>query len=45
MSTRMRSVQTDEILVETLGGIKEVDLDVEGGEVRASTVDMGSSNF
>ncbi len=38
-------VQTDQILVETLGGIKEVDLDVEGGEVRASTVDMGIPTF
>jgi diaminopimelate epimerase len=38
-------VQTDQIHVETLGGIKEVDLDVEGGEVRASTVDMGSPTF
>ena len=34
-------IHTDEMLVETLGGIKEVDLDVEGGEVIASTVDMG----
>lgn len=38
-------VQTDQILVETLGGVKEVDLDVEGGEVRASTVDMGIPTF
>jgi len=29
----------DEILVETLGGIKEIDLDVEGVEVRASSVE------
>jgi diaminopimelate epimerase len=36
---------SDEMLVETLGGIKEVDLDVEGGEVIASTVDMGVANF
>lgn len=35
----------DEMLVETLGGIKEVDLDVEGGEVRASSVDMGVPSF
>ncbi|MFY9637652.1 MAG: diaminopimelate epimerase, partial [Methanobacterium sp.] len=35
----------DEILVETLGGIKEIDLDVEGGEVRASSVDMGVPTF
>ena len=35
----------DEMLVETLGGIKEVDLDVEGGEVRASRVDMGVPTF
>ncbi|WP_048192017.1 diaminopimelate epimerase [Methanobacterium sp. SMA-27] len=35
----------DQMLVETLGGIKEVDLDVEGEEVRASTVDMGVPNF
>jgi diaminopimelate epimerase len=34
-----------EMLVETLGGIKEVDLDVEGGEVRSSTVDMGVPKF
>ena len=33
------------MLVETLGGIKEVDLDVEGGEVRASSVDMGVPSF
>ncbi len=33
------------MLVETLGGIKEVDLDVEGGEVRASSVDMGVPTF
>ena len=32
--------------VETLGGIKEVDLDVEGGEVIASSkVDMGVATF
>ena len=36
---------SDEILVETGGGIKEVDLDVEGGEVIASTVDMGVATF
>ncbi len=35
----------DEILVETLGGIKEIDLDVEGREVRASSVDMGVPTF
>jgi diaminopimelate epimerase len=35
----------DQMLVETLGGIKEVDLDVEGEEVRASTVDMGVPTF
>ena len=35
----------EEILVETLGGIKEIDLDVEGGEVRASSVDMGVPTF
>ena len=35
----------DEILVETLGGIKEIDLDVEGLEVRASSVDMGVPTF
>jgi len=35
----------DEILVETLGGIKEIDLDVEGVEVRASSVDMGVPTF
>ena len=35
----------DEILVETLGGIKEINLDVEGGEVRASSVDMGIPTF
>jgi len=35
----------DEILVETLGGIKEIDLDVEGVEVRASSVDMGIPTF
>ncbi len=35
----------DQMLVETLGGIKEVDLDVEGEEVRASTVDMGVPSF
>ena len=35
----------DEMLVETLGGIKEVDLDIEGGEVRASSVDMGIPSF
>jgi len=35
----------DEMLVETGGGIKEVDLDVEGGEVIASTVDMGVATF
>jgi diaminopimelate epimerase len=34
-----------EMLVETLGGIKEVDLDIEGGEVRSSTVDMGVPKF
>ena len=38
-------VNSDEILVETEGGIKEVDLDVEGGEVVASTVDMGVASF
>jgi diaminopimelate epimerase len=38
-------IHSDEILVETLGGIKEVDLDVEGGEVIASTVDMGVPTF
>jgi len=38
-------VKSDEILVETKGGIKEVDLDVEGGEVIASTVDMGFASF
>jgi diaminopimelate epimerase len=38
-------VNNDEMLVETLGGIKEVDLDVEGGEVIASTVDMGVPTF
>jgi len=35
----------DQIWVETLGGIKEVDLDIEGEEVRASTVDMGIPTF
>jgi len=38
-------VNSDKILVETKGGIKEVDLDVEGGEVIASTVDMGFASF
>lgn len=38
-------VHTEEMLVETLGGIKEVDLDVEAGEVKASSVDMGSATF
>lgn len=35
----------DQMLVETLGGIKEVDLDVEGEEVKSSTVDMGVPTF
>lgn len=35
----------NQMLVETLGGIKEVELDVEGEEVRASTVDMGIPTF
>jgi diaminopimelate epimerase len=38
-------IHSDEMLIETLGGIKEVDLDVEGGEVIASTVDMGVPTF
>jgi diaminopimelate epimerase len=38
-------LNSDEMLVETGGGIKEVDLDVEGGEVIASTVDMGVATF
>ncbi len=38
-------VHLDEMMVETLGGIKELDLDVEGGEVQASTVDMGTPDF
>ncbi len=38
-------VFADEMLIETLGGIKEVDLDIEGGEVKASTVDMGIPDF
>ncbi len=38
-------LHSDEMLVETLGGIKELDLDVEGGEVTASTVDMGIATF
>jgi diaminopimelate epimerase len=38
-------LNSDEMLVETLGGIKEVDLDIEGGEVRASSVDMGIPSF
>jgi len=38
-------IHSDEMLIETLGGIKEVDLDVEGGEVIASTVDMGVATF
>jgi diaminopimelate epimerase len=38
-------IHLDEIMVETLGGIKELDLDVEGGEVQASTVDMGTPDF
>lgn len=38
-------LNSDEMLVETGGGIKEVDLDLEGGEVIASTVDMGVATF
>lgn len=38
-------VHSEEMLVETLGGIKEVDLDVETGEVKASSVDMGIPKF
>lgn len=38
-------LKSNEMLVETRGGIKEVDLDVEGREVIASTVDMGVATF
>lgn len=38
-------VHSEEMLVETLGGLKEVDLDVEAGEVKSSSVDMGSATF
>jgi diaminopimelate epimerase len=38
-------INSNEMLVETGGGIKEVDLDVEGREVIASTVDMGVATF
>jgi diaminopimelate epimerase len=38
-------VHNNEMLVETLGGIKEVELYVEGGEVRSSSVDMGIPTF
>lgn len=38
-------LNSNEMLVETGGGIKEVDLDVEGREVIASTVDMGVATF
>lgn len=38
-------VNSEEMMIETLGGIKEVDLDVEAGEVKSSSVDMGSATF
>jgi diaminopimelate epimerase len=38
-------IQSNEMLVETLGGIKEIELDVLGGEVRSSSVDMGVATF
>lgn len=38
-------LNSNEMLVETGGGIKEVNLDVEGREVIASTVDMGVATF
>ena len=38
-------LQSNEMLVETLGGIKEIELDVLGGEVRSSSVDMGIPTF
>ncbi len=38
-------LQSKEMLVETLGGIKEIELDVMGGEVRSSSVDMGIPTF
>lgn len=38
-------LQNQEMLVETLGGIKEIELDVMGGEVRSSSVDMGIPTF
>jgi len=38
-------LQSNEMLVETLGGIKEIELDVMGGEVRSSSVDMGIPTF
>lgn len=38
-------IQSKEMLVETLGGIKEIELDVMGGEVRSSSVDMGIPTF
>jgi len=38
-------LQSSEMLVETLGGIKEIELDVMGGEVRSSSVDMGIPTF
>ena len=38
-------LQSNEMLVETLGGIKEIELDVLGGEVRSSSVNMGIATF
>ncbi|AEG19402.1 diaminopimelate epimerase [Methanobacterium paludis] len=38
-------VPHDEMVVETLGGIKYLELIVRSGEVLASTVDMGKANF
>ena len=38
-------IQSKEMLVETLGGIKEIELDVFGSEVRSSSVDMGIPTF
>jgi diaminopimelate epimerase len=38
-------LQSNEMIVETLGGIKEIELDVLGGEVRSSSVDMGIATF
>lgn len=38
-------LENKEMLVETMGGIKKLELDVEGGEVISTKVDMGLATF